>query len=94
MPPLAYLLVVFRSGEAPELLPTLQTVFGDFGAFFEPILTEFFNGFVNLADAAAISLIAWLFGYYVVLILVFVLFSLFTFLVTFFTDKIDRMRGV
>jgi hypothetical protein len=67
--------------------------FGSFDSFFEPILTSFLTSFVPLTDSLGVLVFSWLLGYYISLLLVYVVFSLFTFLVTMFLDKIDSMKG-
>ena len=93
LPFLTYLLVVFRSGEAPEFLLTLEATFGHFGMFFEPLITPLLTEFVALTDTVGVAIFAWFIGYYVTLILVYLVFSLFTFLITIFMDKIDAIKG-
>ena len=93
LPVLTFLLVIYRSGEAPEFLSTLESTFGHFGMFFEPLLTPLLMEFVPLTDTVGVSICAWIIGYYVTLILVYLVFSLFTFLITIFMDKVDKIKG-
>lgn len=93
LPLAAYLFAVFRSGTTPDFLGTVTAAFGDYGAFFEPIISPMLANFVSLASSEGIALFAWLIGYYVSLLLVYLIFSLFTFLITMFMDKIDSIKG-
>lgn len=77
----------------PEFVSTVQTAFGDFGAFFKPIITPMLTNYVALSDSAGVSFFCWLVGYYITLLFVYIVFSLFTFLITMFLDKIDSMKG-
>ena len=89
----AFLLAVFRSGNVPNFLTLVQTAFGDFGAFFEPLLMPLFTKFVALTDGAGVALMSWIIGYYVALILAYIVFTLFTCLITLVMDKIDKIGG-
>lgn len=93
LPLAAYLFAVFRSGTVPGFLTTVETAFGDFGGFFEPLITPLLSELVELTDTTGVAVFAWIIGYYVVLILVYLVFSLFTFLITIFMDKVDRIGG-
>lgn len=93
LPLLSYLLCIFRGGSVPEFVSTVQTAFGDFGAFFKPIITPMLTNYVALSDNAGVAFFCWLIGYYITLLLVYLVFSLFTFLITMFMDKIDSIKG-
>ncbi len=93
LPLATYLFVVFRSGTAPDVLVTLENAFGSFGAFFEPIITPLFTEFVEITDSAGVALLSWCIGYYIALLFAYLVFSLFTFLITMFMDKVDHIRG-
>lgn len=82
LPLLSYLLCIFRGGSVPEFVSTVQTAFGDFGAFFKPIITPMLTNYVALSDSAGVSFFCWLVGYYITLLFVYIVFSLFTFLIT------------
>lgn len=92
-PLLIYALSVFRTGELISFYDAVTPVLGDYGAFFEPAVTALLTNFVELANAAGVQLICWLIGYYTILLFAYILYSLFTFLITFFMDKIDKMKG-
>lgn len=93
LPLAAYLFGVFRSGTVSDFLSTVQTAFGDYGEFFEPMITPLLTDFVALADTTGVAVFGWLIGYYITLILVYLVFSLFTFLITIFMDKVDKIGG-
>ena len=93
LPLVSYLLCVFRGGSVPEFVTTVQTAFGDFGAFFKPIITPLLTNYVALSNNAGVAFFCWLIGYYITLLLVYLVFSLFTFLITMFMDKIDSIKG-
>ena len=93
LPLVSYLLCIFRGGSVPEFVNTVQTAFGDFGAFFKPIIAPLLMNLVNLSDSAGVSFFSWLIGYYITLLLVYLVFSLFTFLITMFMDKVDSIKG-
>lgn len=93
MPILTYLLVVFRTGDATSFATVVQAAFGQYGGFFSDILSTMFSEGLNMADSAGVITFVWLIGYYISLILVYLVFSLFTFLLTVFSDRIDRIRG-
>ena len=93
LPLVAYLLCVFRGGSVPDFVATVQAAFGKFGMFFEPIITPLLSNFVSLSDSAGITFFSWLIGYYISLLFVYVVFSLFSFLITMFLDKIDSIKG-
>ena len=93
LPFLVYLLMVFRTGELPSFVPAVTDVLGKFGGFFTPILTSLLSDLVDLSDASGIVFFSWLVGYYVVLLLVYLVFGLFTFLITMFMDKVDSIKG-
>ena len=80
LPLVSYLFCVFRGGSVPEFVTTVQTAFGDFGAFFKPIITPLLTNYVALSDNAGVTFFCWLIGYYITLLLVYLVFSLFTFL--------------
>ena len=48
LPLAAYLFAVFRSGTVPGFLTTVETAFGDFGGFFEPLITPLLSELVEL----------------------------------------------
>ncbi len=81
-------------GNVVTFLEAVQPVLGDFGAFFEPIIRPLFMDFVALSDEIGVANFAWVLGYYVTLLFINVLWSLFTFLITIFMDKVDRIKGV
>ena len=93
LPLSAYLFSVFRLGEVTNFLEVVQAAFGDFGAFFEPILTPLLTEFVSITDAAGVELVSWIIGYYVTFLLAYILYELFTFVITFFMNKIDNIKG-
>lgn len=93
LPLVSYLLCIFRGGSVPEFVSTVQTAFGDFGAFFKPIITPLLTNLVKLSDSVGVSFFSWLIGYYITLLLVYLVFSLFTFLITMFMDKVDSIKG-
>ncbi len=93
LPLLTYLLLVFRDGTAPAFLGTVTDAFGHFGNFFTPIITPLLTNFVALADPAGVATFAWIIGYYITLLFVYLVFSLFTFLITMFMDKVDSIKG-
>ena len=93
LPLLAYLFAVFRSGTVPNFLEVCQSSFGDFGAFFLPLLTPLFTSFVPLTDVAGVALLSWIIGYYIALLFTYIVFTLFTCLITLVMDKIDKLRG-
>lgn len=93
LPLISYLFCVFRGGSVPEFLTTVQTAFGNFGMFFKPIITPLLTNYVALSDNAGVTFFCWLIGYYITLLLVYLVFSLFTFLITMFMDKIDSIKG-
>ena len=85
---------MFRTGEVPSFVSSVETVFGSYGSFFTSIITPLFTSVgVVLCDSSALSFMSWLIGYYVCLILLYLVFSLFTFLITMFMDKIDSIKG-
>ena len=93
LPLLTYALVVFRSGVAPEFVTLMQETFGAFGAFFEPLFTPLLTEYVNLTSVEGVAFFSWIVGYYISLLFVYLIWSLFTFLITLFMDKIDKIGG-
>ena len=93
LPFLTYLFVVFRAGSAENFLEICRYAFGDFGAFFLPLLTPLFTSFVALTDGAGVELLSWIVGYYVALLFTYIVFTLSTCLITLVMDKIDKIRG-
>lgn len=93
LPIVAYLLSIFKTGTFPNFYDTVVNTFGDFGSFFYPIITPLLQGFVEIADSNGISLLGWFIGYYVALLFTLLLFELFTFVITFFMNKIDNIKG-
>ena len=93
LPLVAYALSIYRTGTVGQFVPMVTFALGDFGMFFVDIITPLLSEFVSLADSPGIQFFAWIIGYYVTLIFVYLVFSLFTFLVTLFMDKIDSMKG-
>ena len=93
LPLAAFLLAVSRSGTVPNFLEVMTSAFGNFGAFFEPILQPLFINFVALSDGAGVALLSWLIGYYVALLFAYLVFSMFTFLITLIMDKFDKIGG-
>ena len=89
----AFLLAVFRTGNVPNFLTVVQSAFGDFGAFFEPLLIPLFTEFVAITDSAGVALLSWIIGYYVALLFAYIVFTLFTCLITLVMDKIDKIGG-
>lgn len=92
LPFLVYLLYVIRTGETPSVHTFLVSVFGDYSMFFFPKLV-FFRDSIQLVDTVGARIFAWFMGYYIFLIVMYVVFSMFTFLITMFLDKIDRIKG-
>ncbi len=92
-PLLVYLLALVRTGDVTSFTGMMATVLGSFGEFFSPLIEPLLTSFVPLADPTGVSVFVWLIGYYVTLLLVWIVFSLFTFLITLFTDKVESMRG-
>lgn len=93
LPLASYLLSIFRGGSVSEFVTTVETAFGTYGGFFEPIITPLLTEFVSLSDSAGVAFFSWIIGYYITLLFVYIVFSLFTFLITIFLDKIDSMKG-
>lgn len=89
----AFLLAVFRTGNVPNFLTLVQTAFGDFGAFFEPLIAPLLMEFVAITDSAGVALLSWVIGYYVALLFAYIVFTLFTCLITIVMDKIDKIGG-
>lgn len=93
LPLLVYVLTVFRSGTAGNFVLIMTTAFGGFGAFFVDLISPILLDLVPLSSEAAVQTFSWMIGYYVSLLLVYLIFSLFTFLITIFMDKIDSIKG-
>ncbi len=93
LPLLTFLLMIFRNGTSPNFLQVLTDTFGDFGMFFRPILTPVLTDFVQLTDEAGVALFTWLIGYYITLLFVYIIYNLFTLLITICMDKIDNIKG-
>lgn len=92
LPFLVYLFYLIRTGEAPSVHTFLVSVLGDYSMFFFPKIV-FFRDSISLVDTAGAKIFSWFMGYYIFLIVMYVVFSMFTFLITMFLDKIDRIKG-
>ncbi len=92
LPLLTYVIALCKLGEI-DFLTTATNAFGSYGEFFTPLITPLLTKFVPLADSAGVAVFAWLIGYYVTLLMVYLVFSLFTFLITLFMNKVDSMKG-
>lgn len=93
LPLVSYLLCIFRGGSVPEFVSTVQTCIRRFRRVLQAIITPMLTNYVTLSDSAGVLFFCWLVGYYITLLFVYIVFSLFTFLITMFLDKIDSMKG-